>query len=127
MFNTHEFSFQTYTFSGLEPYTEYIVKVYIREKNTSKIFPPSKTKIIHTEQGSKFILFVGDCKSLYLGTAVVLWMDALVLLVVREIIVILTSSVFSPQCGNSDVSITVLDWNFSFLYLSMPVTIYQAG
>ncbi|XP_037803738.1 sortilin-related receptor-like isoform X3 [Penaeus monodon] len=41
----------TYTFSGLEPYTEYIVKVYIREKNTSKIFPPSKTKIIHTEQG----------------------------------------------------------------------------
>ncbi|XP_042893587.1 sortilin-related receptor-like isoform X2 [Penaeus japonicus] len=41
----------TYTFSGLEPYTQYIVKVYVREKNTSKVFPPSKTKIIHTEQG----------------------------------------------------------------------------
>ncbi|XP_069974716.1 sortilin-related receptor isoform X2 [Penaeus vannamei] len=63
----------TYTFSGLEPYTEYIVKVYIREKNTTKIFPPSKTKIIHTEQGIPSPPFNVEAEQIGYGV-VISWM-----------------------------------------------------
>ncbi|KAK8747660.1 hypothetical protein OTU49_016520, partial [Cherax quadricarinatus] len=41
----------SYEFTMLEPYTEYVLKVYIHEKNGSKIFPPIKSRIFHTQQG----------------------------------------------------------------------------
>ncbi|XP_045625309.2 sortilin-related receptor isoform X2 [Procambarus clarkii] len=40
----------SYEFDGLEPYTAYVLKVYVREKNGSQIFPPIKSRIFHTQE-----------------------------------------------------------------------------
>lgn len=41
----------SYELKDLSPYTYYVVKVYIREKNGDKIFPPFHSRIVRSPQG----------------------------------------------------------------------------